>query len=236
MWSVRSPFLVSSIVLVALVGSVSPAAAALNTTDTVYLDSYDPANDGDAGPASTSDLLEPGRVYLAVVSGTFSVVNPDVWGFFPGKGECGTPESSPMTPSPGVADSPVGQDAELRFALPWQRFCPGLPKLGGGFQIDVGGGFNHPDPIGGRPAQVAPGHRYSYSLTGQGQPARFRIVAQPTGDDDGILSIVVHPADGGTPEATPAAPAATDAPTVGLPATTSCLRSRRIKLHLRARE
>src|SRR3954449_608626 len=57
----RLPSLVLPVVLAAFlaVGAV-PASAALAGPETLYLDAFDPANDGDAGPAATSDVLAPG--------------------------------------------------------------------------------------------------------------------------------------------------------------------------------
>src|SRR5689334_6450645 len=66
----------SLLLLVALVASLAvgaaPASAALSSPETLYLDAHDPANDGDAGPVSTTDVLATGVQYVADVSGTYN--------------------------------------------------------------------------------------------------------------------------------------------------------------------
>jgi hypothetical protein len=235
----------SLLVLVVLAASLAvgaaPAPAAVSGPETLYLDAFDPANDGDAGPVATSDVLAPGVLYMADVSGTFSPFNATVWAFH-NAAYCGTVESSPMTPSPGGVDTVVGQDAETRFGIPWKWRCPGLPQHGGGFQIDTGSGFTHPPTTLGALSTPNADHRYSYPVVGQGQPARFRIVDSPTADDNGILTITVHQASesGQAPVAAApgavATPANAAAPTATLPSNKSCLRSRRISLRLKARK
>jgi hypothetical protein len=73
------------------------------------LDTHEPGNDGAAGPVSTTNTLEPGRQYFAIVSGTYSLWGSSRWtsgGFL----VCGTPEPTPMFVSPGTANGAVGAD------------------------------------------------------------------------------------------------------------------------------
>src|SRR3954453_22030090 len=135
--------LVLVVLAASLAVSAAPAPAAVSGPETLYLDAFDPANDGDAGPVATSDVLAPGVLYMADVSGTFSPFNATVWAFH-NAAHCGTVEPAAMTPSPGGVDTGVGQDAETRFGIPWKWRCPSLPQHGGGFQIDAGSGFTHP--------------------------------------------------------------------------------------------
>src|SRR3954469_3735233 len=190
----RLPSLLLLVVLAAsLAVGAAPASATLSSAETVYLDAFDPANDGDAGPVSPSDVLAPGVLYMADVSGAFSPFNATVWAFH-NAAYCGTVEPAAITPSPGGVDTVVGQDAETRFGIPWKWRCPSLPQHGGGFQIDAGSGFTHPPTTDGVLSTPNADHRYSYPLVGQGQPARFRIIDNPTADDNGILTITVRQA------------------------------------------
>jgi hypothetical protein len=235
---VRPAVLLALLLTCSLVAGASPATAALTAPETLRLDAFDPANDGDAGPVATSDVLQVGRQYVADVSGTFSPFNAKVWAFHDPSG-CGSLEPHPMTPSPGAVDTVVGQDAEVRFGIPWKWRCPALPQHGGGFQMDVGAGFSHFAAVGGPYSAPTPGHFYSYPMVGQGQPARFRIVDNPTADDNGILTIVVRPAEAApapAPEAPAAEPQIDSAPTTVLPSNKTCLRTRRIFLRLKARK
>jgi hypothetical protein len=242
----------SLLLLVALVASLAvgaaPASAALSSPETLYLDAHDPANDGDAGPVSTTDVLATGVQYVADVSGTYNAWSPDVLKFH-NSTPCGTVEAAPTIPSPGAIETVVGQDAETVFGMPWlTRFCPALPVHGAGFEVDTGNGrgFVHPDTTAGRLATPSADHSYSYPLVGTGQPARFRIFDKPTSDDNGILTIVVHPVGVVPATAGPATPAAaataapadavSTAPVAVLPSNKTCLRSRKISLRLKARK
>src|SRR4051812_14891110 len=108
----RLPSLLLLVVLAAsLAVGAAPASAALSNAETVYLDAFDPANDGDAGPVSTSDVLEAGRQYLVDVSGTYNAWSQNVWAFH-NSTPCGKIEPAPMTPSPDAVETVIGQDAE----------------------------------------------------------------------------------------------------------------------------
>jgi hypothetical protein len=239
----RLPSLLLLVVLAAsLAVGAAPASAALSSAETVYLDAFDPANDGDAGPVSTSDVLAPGVLYMADVSGTFSPFNATVWAFH-NAAHCGTVEPAAMTPSPGGVDTVVGQDAETRFGIPWKWRCPSLPQHGGGFQIDAGSGFTHPPTADGVLSTPNADHSYSYPLVGQGQPARFRIIDNPTADDNGILTITVRQASESGQAPVAAAPGtaahtttASAGATAVLPSNKTCLRKRKISLRLKARK
>jgi len=60
------------------------------------------------------------------------------------------------------------------------------------FQISLDGGasFAHLEPLNGA---YSPSHSYEYVVVGTGEPAAFRIVDQPTGDNYGVLTAITEP-------------------------------------------
>jgi len=112
---------------------------------------------------------------------------------------CGMPERLPQTVSPGVTNYWVGADAEINFAaaLPPDSNCDslesqGYPRHHTRFQVDLGSGFTHLEPLGGAPTDPAPSHRYRFLVQGQDSPASFRWEEAQTSDDYGVLSIRVE--------------------------------------------
>jgi len=106
----------------------------------------------------------------------------------------GAPERFVQTPSPRVANGKAGVDAELVFAAD-----PRSPAYGGtlpvhhtAVEIDVGAGFAHVEPVGGRPASSALSHVYRYDVVGQGAAPRFRLRDVPHHDNYGVLTISIE--------------------------------------------
>ncbi|HYI44310.1 MAG TPA: calcium-binding protein [Actinomycetota bacterium] len=163
------------------------------TPETFELDSHDNDDDGAAGPVATRASLETGVVYIVTVDGTFSTWDEATW---ENPGACGTAEPEPENPSSGTSNGPVSSDAEFLLAEPaWggQDCNDPIPRHDGGpFQIDVGSGFVHQEPIGGEPSSPASGHTYQYRVTGRGVPAQFELVEDPTSDNYGVLTITVE--------------------------------------------
>jgi hypothetical protein len=83
------------------------------SSEILMLDTYEPADDGFAGPVMTAQALLAGQNYVVSVRGTFSSWSRDDWH----SGQiCGTPEQWPQTPSPGTINDWAGSDAEVEFA------------------------------------------------------------------------------------------------------------------------
>jgi hypothetical protein len=127
---------------------------------------------------------------------------------------CGFPEQSPQNSSPGVNNYWVGADPEINFAaaLPPGSDCLAMqaldyPRHHARFQVNLGSGFTHLEPLGGAPTDPTPSHRYRFLVQGQASPASFRWDDGQTSDNYGVLSIRVEEVDptdlNPTVEATP---------------------------------
>jgi hypothetical protein len=153
------------------------------------------------GPDVASAPLQAGAVFYVRVSGTASIWARNQWE--QGGTGCGAAEASPMYPSPGTANGPVGFDAETIFGVP-----PGVPFQGfrcvpadfpfhvpeltsGGVQFGVDGTFAHAEPVGGPFSVPRADHTYLYRLTGTGTPVTFRFSDGPTADNYGVFRITV---------------------------------------------
>lgn len=160
---------------------VPSSALAAPSNETLWLDTHTGPASGIAS-VSTNQPLVPGALYVAEVSGTYSIWTAAQW-LAPGP-TCGTPEAAPAYPSPGVVNSKVGLDAASMFAaVPRSVFCrPGtgfgpVPKQNTAFQIDQGNGPRVTTPVGGVRITPDASHTYSFVLTGQGAGATFRFVS-----------------------------------------------------------
>ncbi len=120
------------------------------------------------GHTSTT-VLQTGVDYLISAQGTYTLWNLLL--------DTGVPESVAMFPTTGGAaraTTQVGLDPEVVFAFPSSK--PGNP-IGHSvlFQMNPGSGFAHVEPFDGAHSTPAPGHFYSYNVTGQGSTISFRI-------------------------------------------------------------
>lgn len=191
------------IVAIVFAGLAGAAQAKVRGSLNVTLDSYEPNNDGFAGPVSTAKLPEGSR-WVAVVQGTFSYYAPSLYNAptAPFTMLCGDPiDSGPIFPSPDrPANRPVGMDAQFVFGRPSTRkICNKypLPSAWRNFEIRTGklSPYEHYAALG--PTLTAPtaDHTYSYPLVGWGQPAQFRLKDRPrTSDNYGELKISLRPA------------------------------------------
>ncbi len=135
-----------------------------------------------------------GVMYKVKVAGAVSA-----WGAWPAH-PCGKPEPSSQFPSSGRPSTPVGDDAQFRFASPLGGACPSLPKKTSYFQVDLGSGWVHPiakgDPSkpSGNKASSGAQHPYTFTFTGEGVAPQFRFVDFHASDNSGRFKItVVHP-------------------------------------------
>ena len=163
------------------------------TTEDLQLDTHEASSDGAAGPVSTRQPLDSRKWYLITVQGTASLTGSSTW-ISPPNVVCGIPEPSPQTPSTGVTNYWVGADVETNFAaaLPPGSNCnslesQGYPRHHARFQVDLGSGFTHMEPLGGAPADPAPSHRYRFLVQGQDSLASFRWEDGQTSDNYGVL-------------------------------------------------
>jgi hypothetical protein len=101
-----------------------------------------------------------------------------------------------MFPSPvGYGTGPVGQDAETVFAAIEPFSCTRTPPAEyTGFQMNLGSGFMHYEPVTGATNTPSPDHSYTYVLMGQGQPISFEQLDSRTDDNYGEYHITVTPA------------------------------------------
>lgn len=194
---------------------VAPAAFAPASADaagtTFYLDSYNPVDASSmslcTGPGmllSTTPpgcgnsitapiVFEDGTVYTVKVTGAVSA-----WGAWPSS-RCGRPKLAPEFPSPGRPSTPVGDDAQFRFAIPTiHHKCPKTPKKTSLFQVNLGSGWLHPiangDPV--KPSKddrkTGEQHPYTFSFTGEGGAPQFRFVDYYPSDNGGMFQITVE--------------------------------------------
>jgi hypothetical protein len=187
-------FALALVLSVALAGAAQ-ANGGSGVSETLWLDSYEAANDGAAGPVSTTKPLKDGRLYLVEVRGTLSGWDTDLWTASGGL-SCGTPEPAPLFPTPGVDNGPVGADAEALFGAPsLSAVCTGgaeLPAQTDNFRLDRGEGYAHPEPVIGSARR----HQYFYLLRGDDSTAafKFQYADAPTNDNYGQLKISVRDA------------------------------------------
>lgn len=149
-------------------------------SETLYTDSQK----GTSGAVSTSFPLQQGTSYTVTVQGSYSDWN--------GPLQIGAPESMPEFPSPsssGRKSTQTGIDADTLFACPTSHRHP----LGHWtqFEINTGSGWAHLEPEGGPFTEPTQGNVYTYTLTGEGEPASFRVNDPPTADNYGMLQIEV---------------------------------------------
>lgn len=179
------------------------AQAAPVTVENLSIDSYEPNNDGYAGLVRTVDSLPSGALYIAEARGTVSFWKKRNWN----KNNqepiwntvCGAPTPDVLFSSPDSGDGKAGVDPEFIFARPWTTSACGataLPARWNNFQVNVGNGWAHPIPAGGRPTAPSANHKYSYPLIGTGARARFRIEDKPrTNDNYGQFRVKIRRAD-----------------------------------------
>lgn len=152
-----------------------PAASAITLPQSLTLKLSSPR-------ATFNGRLTGGKWYILTASGTGSYFKPGLWthpilhhhrlGVV-----CGTPESSPMFPTPG-ATGKVGVDPETMFArLTTRRRClrDPLPRTSRRFVINNGSGYRHPVTLTGRYTIPRRDHTYSYAIHGLGRGLRVRV-------------------------------------------------------------
>ena len=194
--------LVIGVMAMAFAGLTGAAQAKQAGSLNLTLDSYEPNNDGFAGPVASKILPAESR-WVAVVQGTFSYYNPSMYVAHPAapfQVLCGTPDfTGPLFPSPDKASNkPVGMDAEFEFARPSRRSTCNRHPLPGhwyNFQIKTGSTWGHIPDLGAGEVVPTADHTYSYPLVGWDRPAQFRLKDRPrTSDNYGELKISIRPA------------------------------------------
>lgn len=155
--------------------------------------------------ASFHGRLTGGKWYIVTASGTGSYFKPGMWTHpilrhrRPGI-VCGTPESAPMFPTPGVTGK-VGVDPETMFArLTTSRRCrqDPLPRTSRQFVINNGSGSRHPTTLTGRYTVPRADHTYSYAIHGLGRGLSVRVRDRIASDNYGAFHVTLRlavPAD-----------------------------------------
>jgi hypothetical protein len=170
-----------------------------SASNNLVLDSYEPNNDGFAGPVKSA-VLQWGTKWVAEVQGTVSYYSPESWSPVLPKVLCGVPDwNGPMFPSPDrPSNKPVGMDAAFIFARPSSRAgCRWNPSPAHwpNFEISRGMGFDNRTVLGVPVSQPTLDHKYSYPIIGIGKAAQFRLKDRPrTSDNFGLLKITIRPA------------------------------------------
>lgn len=161
---------------------------------TVWLDAYDNANTGVAGPVWTSGVLEAGQKYRITIQGTYSLYSPWYWTDY---SYCGTPDPAPIYPSPAVVpNGKVGGDPAYWFAaLAVEPACPWVaqgPQSHSLVEFNLDGNPLNWVYLTPRETVFQANHTYTYEIIGQGTPAGFQFRDFPTADDYGMFRIQVE--------------------------------------------
>lgn len=140
-----------------------------------------------AGATSTT-VLQTGRQYIITVQGTYSFFNQTL--------PVGSPQSDAMFPTStaGRVSLQVGNDAETVFATVSGSAKP-IGHLNS-FQMNLGSGLQHIEPVGGPYSTPQPNFFYTYNVTGQGSTVNFLIVDSPYTDNYGELLITIQTVGG----------------------------------------
>lgn len=138
----------------------------------------------------STTVLQSGRPYIITVQGTYSFFNQAL--------TVGSPQPDAMFPTGGGGrvSTQVGNDAETVFATVPLALKP-IGHLDA-FQIDLGSGLAHREPVGGPYSLPQPNYFYTYNVTGQGSVAGFHIVDSPYTDNYGELLITIQTVGGGS--------------------------------------
>lgn len=151
-----------------------------------------------ASSVSSANPIPSGVACLVSVQGTCSHWNLPL--------AQGSPEADAMFPSKPSSvtrtSTQVGLDPDTIFA--WPTAFPHVAGHDTTFEINMGSGFSHIEPVGGPFTTPQGGHFYTYSLVGQGQVAKFRINDSPLTDNYGAFQIIIYgvPAVGSSLEVT----------------------------------
>jgi hypothetical protein len=152
-------------------------------SETFFLDTYEEANDGAAGPVFSKVSLDAGRPYRITLHGTFSI-----WSNW--ASTCGSPEPLPIYPSPETSNGYAVFDAQFQFASPGPSCTAEFPSSHTGIQFNLTGGADWaPAPAD---ASVSADHHYTYIMMGQGASLGVRFIDYPTTDNYGRIRITVE--------------------------------------------
>ena len=165
-----------------------------NWKETIWLDTYADFDKNETplleSPYSVSQMvLENGKRYMIMLSGTFSVWTPGTWTSAP---IAGMPEPAPMYESPSTSNGYVGWDPEYFFAWPaGAGSAPGpLPGHQSAIQMSLDGvTWSHIEPVS---KNYKDSHSYNYLVTGQGHPLKIFLDDGNFRDNYGILQCKIH--------------------------------------------
>jgi hypothetical protein len=197
-------FLIAGMAIAALVPVATAAAhqpPPVSDTQSFYFDlnqTHHPKK-GSVKGSSPGSLAE-GAWYIVTAQGTASFSKPSQW-VHPKKRHgrpaivCGTPEATPLFPSPFAATGEVGFDPESMFArVTTNRKCgkDALPRTTRRFQLAGRSTFHHPTPLIGRQTTPSATHSYDYPELGRGLPLQVREIDLPTYDNYGRFKVTTR--------------------------------------------
>ena len=182
----RSGLLAMVLALVLGILPAVPVSAAPG--ETVMVDSYSSTT---VIPYFTLNSLTLGQKYTIIIKGTFSLWESVRWA----EGYEGITQATPMFPSPGTVNGPVGVDIEHAFAIP-TYFYPswGNPELPTGIDVlrislDNGASWIDLTPVDGTYSRS---HTYQYNVTGLGLPLGIKVQDVYTSDNYGVFKCQVE--------------------------------------------
>lgn len=155
-------------------------AVAVEPLDSFYVDAASPG-------AQSAVVLDAGRAYLLVVSGTYSVWSGPFWN----RTCSGIAERVPLYPS-RRATGPVGMDPAFRIAIPAHArdLCgESVPSARPGWEyvIDQSDDWT----AAPQPSRYRTDHAYTYRIRGAGHPLRAWDRAERS-DNYGQLRVEVY--------------------------------------------
>jgi hypothetical protein len=164
-----------------------------NNTETIWLDTYALSFPN----AWSQTTLANGTTYKITIEGTWSNWGSQAW-YDADDPPVGPYEEAPMYPSPGTETGRVGHDPYYMFACifgedyaqQWGNW-PLPAKFG--FRIYLGGDGDWDSSIRPIPDVYNPAHEYEVTVVGKGEKIGFMIWDSESGDNYGMLKIVINP-------------------------------------------
>jgi hypothetical protein len=143
-------------------------------------------------PFTSKTVLERGKPYRITMQGTYSM-----WENFTAPGNrSGKPEPTPMFPSAVGTNKLVGIDPEFYFAWPkgaaFDASPEPAPRRSALIEVSLDGGKTWRHPATTQPFSATE-HKYTYTVTGEGNALQVRNNDKPAGDNYGRLQISVQP-------------------------------------------
>lgn len=127
---------------------------------------------------TSSTVLASGETYTLLVIGNYRGVD----------GALGSGADAILFTSSGEPDEDGNIDADFKYASDSQ----GGTGHSNNFELDLGSGFSHVEPDGGQATAAPAGHRYEYTVTGEGSELSARLTDIAFSDNNGQLQIQIY--------------------------------------------